>query len=64
MSSETENTIEFDEDVNGYIIKYRCPGCGRRYKVNLESPHSKNIRCNNCHYLVKIRVNQNGISVH
>ncbi|MHA1301259.1 MAG: hypothetical protein ACTSO9_17695 [Candidatus Helarchaeota archaeon] len=63
MNSETENKIEFDKDINGYIIKYRCPNCGRRYKVKLEQPKSRNIRCNFCKYMVKIRINQNGITV-
>ena len=62
MSSD-ENSIEFDDQVNGYLIKYRCPGCGRKYKLTLDRPVNKNIRCNFCKYLVKIRVSQNAISV-
>ncbi|MHA1378057.1 MAG: hypothetical protein ACTSRG_06720 [Candidatus Helarchaeota archaeon] len=61
--SEEKNSIEFDNQINGYLVKYRCPNCGRKYKVTMDKPHNKNVRCNYCKYMVKIRVNQNGISV-
>lgn len=61
--SEEENIIEFDDQINGYLVKYRCPSCGRKYKVILDKPHNKNIRCSYCKYMVKIRVSQNSISV-
>ena len=62
MSSK-EDSIEFDDDVNGWIVKYRCPNCGRRYKVTFNKPKNRRIKCNYCHYVVKITVNQNSVSV-
>lgn len=62
MSTE-ENSVEFDEEVNGWIVKYRCPNCGRKYKVILSEPKNKKVQCNFCKYIVKLTVRQNSVSV-
>lgn len=58
-----ENTVEFDEQVNGWVVKYRCPSCGRKYKVTFDKPTNKRVKCNFCNYMVKITVRQNSVSV-
>lgn len=59
-----ENSIEFDEQSNGWIVRYRCPSCGRPYKVTIDDPtKTRTVRCNFCKYLVKIHFRQNSISV-
>lgn len=59
----TENNIEFDKQVNGYVVKYRCPSCGRRHKITLERPTNKKIRCKFCKFLIKLNIKQNSVAV-
>lgn len=61
--SSNENSVEFDEQVNGWVVKYRCPNCGRKYKVTLHKPTNKKIKCNFCKYIVRLTIHQNSISV-